>query len=56
MWRIWKEEVECGRSELHKTSGIGVIDAFLLDSGKGIGAIFQFAALSRHREAMEEQL
>lgn len=47
--------MECWDGGPHKTSGIGVIDAFLLDSGKGIGAIFQFAALSWHRKEMKEQ-
>lgn len=28
--------------QLHKTSGTGVIDAFLLDSGKGTVATFTF--------------
>lgn len=32
--------------QLHKTSGTGVIDAFLLDSGKGTVATFTFLVLS----------
>lgn len=35
--------------QLHKTSGTGVIDAFLLDSGKGTVATFTFLVLSSRK-------